>query len=82
MRIPATPTDDPIRYRRLYPVDRIRKVEMDNDGTVVMELDCLDDGPQESIPGFENQPTAAVIGMTHENAAKLVALVQRCLADD
>lgn len=82
MKIPSSPKHhDPIRYRRLYPVDRIHKVEIDHDDTLIIEFDCLDREPQDSIPGFERQPTQAVIGMTRENARKLLALIQENLAN-
>jgi hypothetical protein len=82
MKIPESPKNfDPLRIVRHYPVDRIESVEIDNDGTFEIVFDCLDRGPQEAPPGFENQPTQAVLGMTRENAEKLVGQLTAALAE-
>ena len=82
MILPPSPYGDPLRYQRTYPVERVRSVKVDNDGTVVIEFDCLDDYPQDSIPGFENQPTNAHMGLSRENAERLAVLLTTVLAQD
>ena len=82
MIIPPSPHGDPLRYRRIYPVDRVRSVKIDKDATLVVEFDCLDEYPQDSIPGFENQPTNAHMGMSRENAERLVDLLTAVLTKE
>ena len=71
---------DPLRIVRHYPVDRINSVNTHDHGAIEIVFDCLDRGPQEAPPGFENQPTQAVLGMTRENAERLVCQLTAALA--
>ena len=76
MHIPNSPKEiDPLRHRREYPVDQVRSVKIDDDAKFVIELDCLDDGFNSMFPGFEHQPTRAVIGMSRANAERLLELL-------
>ena len=82
MKIPESPKNfDPLRVVRRYPVDRVESVSIDNDGTFEIVFDCLDRGPQEAPPGFENQPTQAVVGMTRANVEKLIDQLTAALVE-
>jgi len=81
MNIPNSPKGyDPIRYRREYPVDRVRSVKIDDDARLVIEFDCLDRGSHGTVLGFEHQPTCALLGMSIANAEKLVGLLNAAMA--
>jgi hypothetical protein len=83
MKIPKSPQAyDPLRQRREYPVGRIRSVQVDEDATLVIEFDCLDDGSNVKVPGIEHQPTCAVLGMSRANAHRLVRLLNAALTID
>jgi hypothetical protein len=69
MKLPiCSPELDLLRITKMYPVDQVRSVKVDEDSTIVIELDCLDDWP-----------TNAIVGMSRQNAELLVARLQLVL---